>query len=74
MAKSASVGSLLGLPQLREAREKLKAVRLEIVEGPSAMRAEGKIEVAVLYDDTMASGLSMRPVLTAPSPRTRSAT
>jgi DNA-binding transcriptional LysR family regulator len=65
-----TVASLLGLPLLREVRATLKAVRLEIVEGPSSvlgsLLAEGKIELAVLFDSAATSGLIVRPVLSEP--------
>lgn len=65
-----TVSSLLGLPLLQEVRAKLKAVRLEIVEGPSSvlasLLAEGKVELAVLFDNAATMGLTMRPVLSEP--------
>ncbi|MGV3652977.1 MAG: LysR substrate-binding domain-containing protein [Noviherbaspirillum sp.] len=65
-----TVSSLLGLALLAEVREKFRAVRLEIVEGPSSSLAtllsQGKIEIAVLFDTVAASGLVMRPVLSEP--------
>jgi DNA-binding transcriptional LysR family regulator len=65
-----TVASLLGLPLLLEVRATLKTVRLEIVEGPSAvlanLLAEGKIEVAVLFDNAVSGGLIMRPILSEP--------
>ena len=65
-----SVTALLGLALLREVRARLKLVRLEIVEGPASLLAnllaDGKIEIAALFSDTVASGLVMRQVLTEP--------
>jgi len=62
-----TVAAVVGLPLLAQVRATLKSVRLEIVEGPSAvlakLLAEGKLEVAVLFDDPAGSGIDMRPLL-----------
>jgi DNA-binding transcriptional LysR family regulator len=65
-----SITAMLGLDLLRAVRAKLKLVRLEIVEGPSSLLANllaaGKLEIAVLFSDTMASGTKLRLVVTEP--------
>lgn len=62
-----TVAAVVGLPLLATVRATLKSVRLEIVEGPSAvlakLLAEGKLDVAVLFDDPAGSGIDMRPLL-----------
>lgn len=62
-----TVAAVLGLALLAEVQARLKAVRLEIVEGPSSvlanLLAEGKLDVAVLFDSPANSGIEMRPVL-----------
>lgn len=65
-----TITALLGLALLRAVRDRLKLVRLEIVEGPSSLLsnllADGKVEIAVLFSDSVASSLMMRPVVTEP--------
>lgn len=62
-----SVAAVIGLPLLARVKETLKSVRLEIVEGPSAvlanLLADGKLEIAVLFDDPAGSGLDLHAVL-----------
>ena len=62
-----TVAAVLGLALLAEVGRALKAVRLEIVEGPSSvlasLLAEGKLEVAVLFDQPAQGGIDMQPVL-----------
>ncbi|MDM0108528.1 LysR substrate-binding domain-containing protein [Variovorax sp. J22R24] len=65
-----TVTSVLGLSLLTEVSTELKAVRLEVVEGPSSvlaqMLAQGKLDLAVLFDNTTDGGLRMQPVVAEP--------
>lgn len=65
-----TVTSVLGLSLLRELRTTLPAVRLEVVEGPSSvlaqMLAQGRLDVAVTFDNTTDGGLRMQPVVSEP--------
>ncbi len=65
-----TVASVLGLALLKEVSANLKSVRLEITEGPSSvlaqMLAQGKLDVAVTFDNTTDGGLSMQPVVSEP--------
>lgn len=65
-----TVSLLLGLALLREVRLQLPAVHLELVEGPSSfladLLAQGKVEVAVLFDAVATGGLELEPVLVEP--------
>lgn len=65
-----TVTSVIGLPLVREVREALKSVRLEITEGPSSMLAtllaQGKLDLAVLFDNTTDGGLVMKKVVSEP--------
>lgn len=62
-----TVTSVLGLKLLQYVRTQLKAVRLEIIEGPSSvlasLLAQGKLDLAVLFDSSMDAGLRMKPLL-----------
>lgn len=62
-----TVSAVLGLALLAEVRARLGAVRLEMVEGPSPvlanLLAEGKLDVAVLFDAPANSGIDMQAVL-----------
>ncbi len=65
-----TVSSVLGLALLDAVRKTLPSVRLEIIEGPSSllaqMLAQGKLNVAVGFDNTVDGGLRMRPVVSEP--------
>lgn len=65
-----TVTSLLGLSLLKEVAATVKAVRLEIVEGPSSvladMLAQGRLDLAVVFDNTTDGGLRMKPVVSEP--------
>jgi DNA-binding transcriptional LysR family regulator len=65
-----TITMLLGLSLLRTVREQLPAVQLELVEGPSPMLggllAQGKLDVAVLFESATSGGLAMEPVLIEP--------
>lgn len=61
-----TVTTLLGLQLLQAVRQRFKAVRLEIVEGPSSvlagLLAQGRLDLAVVFDNTTDGGLVMKPV------------
>lgn len=65
-----TVASVLGLALLKEVNANLKSVRLEITEGPSSvlahLLAQGKLDVAVTFDNTTDGGLLMQPVVSEP--------
>jgi LysR family nitrogen assimilation transcriptional regulator len=65
-----TVASVLGLALLKEVSATLKSVRLEITEGPSSvlaqLLAQGKLDVAVTFDNTTDGGLRMQPVVSEP--------
>jgi DNA-binding transcriptional LysR family regulator len=52
---------------LDELRRSAKAVRLEIIEGPSSflasLLAQGKLDLALLFDEATDSGLAMKPAV-----------
>ena len=65
-----TLSSLLGLALLEEVGRSARSVRLEIVEGPSYLLADllvkGKLDLALLFDNTTESGLVMKPVVAEP--------
>ena len=65
-----TVTSVLGLDLLQHVRKELKAIRLEVVEGPSSvlaqMLATGRLDLAVVFDNTTDGGLLMKPVVSEP--------
>lgn len=65
-----TISALLGLKLLLAVAQAHEAVRLEIVEGPSAtlraFLAEGRLDVAVVFGDAMDSGLLLTPVAAEP--------
>ena len=65
-----SLANLVGLELLRQVAATMQQVRLEIVEGPSSllsgMLSDGKVEIAVLFSDTVNAGLALRPVAVEP--------
>lgn len=62
-----TMSTLLGVPLMREVRSNLKSIRLEVIEGPSSMLAQllaqGKLDVAIAFDNTTEGGLSMMPLV-----------
>lgn len=65
-----TVNSVLGLKLLQEARAHFPSVRLEIMEAPSAvlatLLAKGRLDLAVLFDNSVDAGLDMKPLLVEP--------
>lgn len=65
-----TVTSVLGLKLLQHVRTHLTSVRLEVMEGPSSvlasMLAQGKLDLAVLFDASMDAGLRMKPLVSEP--------
>ncbi|MGB3288529.1 MAG: LysR substrate-binding domain-containing protein [Burkholderiaceae bacterium] len=65
-----TMATLLGVPLLREVRDNLKSIRLEVIEGPSSMLAQllaqGKLDLAIAFDNTAAGGLLMKPLVSEP--------
>jgi LysR family nitrogen assimilation transcriptional regulator len=65
-----TMATLLGVPLLREVRRNLKSIRLEVIEGPSSMLAQllaqGKLDVAIAFDNTTDGGLLMRHLVSEP--------
>lgn len=63
-----TVRSVLGLSLLRRVRSELPSVTLEIIEGPSAvlasMLAQGKLQLAIVFDNTPDESLLLAPLLT----------
>ncbi|WP_077000789.1 LysR substrate-binding domain-containing protein [Variovorax sp. KK3] len=62
-----TVSSVLGLKLLQQVRTQLPSVRLEVLEGPSSvlasMLAQGKLDMAVLFDASVDAGLRMKPLI-----------
>jgi DNA-binding transcriptional LysR family regulator len=65
-----TIASVVGVGLLQEVRTALPAVRLELTEGQSSvlarMLAEGRLDVAVLFDNRSSTGLVMRPAVEEP--------
>jgi LysR family nitrogen assimilation transcriptional regulator len=65
-----TVTAVIGLALLKEVTTTLPSVLLEVVEGPSSvlaqMLAEGKLDLAVVFDNTIDGGLLMKPVVYEP--------
>ena len=65
-----TVTSVLGLKLLQEIRTQCPAVRLEVVEGPSSVLAsllsQGKLDLAMLFDNRTDAGLRMKPLVVEP--------
>lgn len=65
-----TVTSVLGLKLLQHVRTHFKSVRLEVIEGPSSvlasMLAQGKLDLAVLFDASVDAGLRMKPLVSEP--------
>ena len=65
-----TVTSMLGLDLLRQVRERLPGVRLEITEGPSAvvaqMLSQGKLDLAVVFGEEEPQGVRMKRLLQEP--------
>lgn len=65
-----TISNLLGLGLLSEVREHFAAIHLEIIEGPSSvlsgLLAAGKLDLAMLFNDNVNSGLVMEPLLSEP--------
>jgi DNA-binding transcriptional LysR family regulator len=65
-----TVTSVLGLALLQEVRARFPSVRLEITEGPSSvlagLLAQGKLDLAVLFDSSADAGLRMKPLVAEP--------
>lgn len=65
-----TVTSVLGLALLKEVRARFPSVRLEIMEGPSSvlagLLAQGKLDLAVLFDNSVDAGLRMKPLVSEP--------
>jgi DNA-binding transcriptional LysR family regulator len=65
-----TISNLLGLELLSEVRQYFPGIRLEVVEGPSSflsgLLASGKLDLAILFDDNVNSGLAVTPLLREP--------
>lgn len=65
-----TVASVIGLNMLAEVKAILPGIQLEIFEGPSSflanLLARGKLDLAVVFDDTTDGGLELRPVVSEP--------
>lgn len=65
-----TIGSVVGLALLQDIRAHFPAIQLEIVEGPSTflanLLARGKLDLAVVFDDTTDGGLEMTPLVAEP--------
>lgn len=65
-----TVASLIGLDLLRRVRAELPAVCMVITEGPSSvlsgLLAQGKLDLAVLFDSNNSNGLELQPMVEEP--------
>lgn len=65
-----TVTSVMGLALLKEVATSLRDVRLEVVEGPSSglaqLLAQGKLDLAVLFDHSIDGGLAMKAQVVEP--------
>lgn len=61
-----TITTMLGLLLLKAVRAQLPAVRLEVTEGPSvmlsALLAQGRLDLAIVFDAVVDSGLLLSPV------------
>ncbi|MCP1632906.1 LysR substrate-binding domain-containing protein [Kerstersia gyiorum] len=65
-----TISNLLGLDLLQEVRQSFPGIQLEIMEGPSSLLSgllsSGKLDLAILFDDSSNSGLAVTPLFSEP--------